>query len=571
METTTRSRASRAETIVHALREHVRSQPDKVAVRFVDDDDGGQLTYRELDARARAVASELAARGMRGRPVVLAFRPGLAFVAAFLGALYARAAAVPVALPRLGVRAGAEMKRLGAILEHAEPGAVLTEAMLVPFYRAASQQGHLPTLPNLIATEELGGADETILRLPTSADLAVIQYTSGSTSPPRGVRVTHANVVSNVEMIARTYGADASSVFGGWLPHFHDMGLFGQLCTPLFLGVPTVLSSPLRFLRRPVSWLRMITEHGITITGGPSFAYARCLRAVKDADLESLDLSSLRVAVDGSEPVQARTHRRFAERFAPAGFDAAAFTPSYGLAEATVFVTGVAPDAPARTLTVSLRALGDGVVQKAGRGEPSAELISCGRPAPGCAIRIVDPQTGLLCGDGRVGEVWVTGPQVADGYHRDPEATQRTFGARVPGDARAWLRTGDLGFVDGRELFIAGRIKEVIIVRGKNLYPHDLEQVVAAALDVPALRVAVAEAPGAGALDVVVEGLEPARVASARDVVASALFEAHGVALDRLVRVDRGTLPRTTSGKKQRHKLAAIVQQHTGWHGGGAR
>jgi amino acid adenylation domain-containing protein len=515
-----------------------------------------RLTYAELDARARAVGAFLQEAGAAGERVALLISPGLEFIVSFFGCLYAGAIAVPGLPPR---QRGAD-PRLRAIFRDACPRIALTSADKLPALEKAAAE--IPELrAALRRSPPVGTATEWRLPNLDPDALAFLQYTSGSTSSPRGVMVSHGNLLHNEELIRRTFEQSAESVVLGWLPLHHDMGLIGTVLQPLYLGATCYLMSPGAFLQRPARWLEAISRYRATTSGGPNFAYELCLRKVPAAERATLDLSSWRVAFNGAEPVRADTLRRFSEAFAPCGFRAEAFRPCYGLAEATLLVSGWSPG-EARSLTLDADALADHRVAEVPKTlEPEnvarhRELVGCGAAMQ--TVLVVDSDSRLPCPPDRVGEVWIAGPSVARGYWGRPEETAATFGARLADGEGPFLRTGDLGFLSGGELFLTGRLKDLVILRGRNHYPQDLE--------LTAERSHADLRPGGGAtFSVEIEGEERlvlvhevtrharASVDEIAATVRRAVAEEHGVSVADLILIRPETLPRTSSGKVRRH------------------
>ncbi|HWI66235.1 MAG TPA: fatty acyl-AMP ligase, partial [Symbiobacteriaceae bacterium] len=403
------------------------------------------VTYGRLDAEARAVAAALLARGARGQRVLLAFPDGGEYVAAFFGCLYAGAIAVPVYPPSLT----RPDPRFQVIVDDAAPVVVLTSAAFL-----AQVQRRFASLPELARIEWLATDGLPVppaqfeLPTPLPADVAFLQYTSGSTAAPKGVMVTHGNLVANVRLLKEMFAMSAESSVVSWLPMYHDMGLVGTIILPVYVGAPCYKMSPAAFLQRPMRWLQAITRYRGRITAGPNFAYDLCVSKATPEVLAELDLSGWQVAVTGAEPVRAETMERFTRTFAPCGFKEATFHPSYGLAEATLIVSGKRGAVLPGTLAVD-----------------RAVLVSCGRPAPETTVRIIDAEDHTVCEPGRVGEVWVSGPAVAAGYWQRTEETARTFGNVL--DGQRYLRTGDLGFIHEGELYITGRLKDLMIIRGQ--------------------------------------------------------------------------------------------------------
>ncbi|HEV7516296.1 MAG TPA: AMP-binding protein, partial [Thermoanaerobaculia bacterium] len=476
------------------------------------------LTYAELDLRAHAVGARLAESGLAGQRALLLYPPGLEFIVAFFGCLYAGVVAVPAYPP--GSQRG--LPRLLAIAADARPAAVLTTGEVAAKLGALATQ--VPQLQQLrwLATDEMGDGPATGWepRPQPGEAPAFLQYTSGSTSTPKGVVVSHGNLLHNERMIRQAFEQSEESVIVGWLPLYHDMGLIGNVLQPLYAGASCYLMSPLDFLERPRRWLAAVSRYRATTSGGPNFAYDLCLRKIGPAEREGLDLSSWRVAFNGSEPVRSQTLNDFAAAFAPCGFRPAAFFPCYGLAEATLFVTGGTRGEAPRIAAFSPAALeADRAVPAPDEG--GRELVSSGRPWMGQEVIIVEPESRRRCAEGGVGEIWIAGPSVAQGYWRRPEATEEDFRARLADEPAAgpFLRTGDLGFLDGGELFVTGRLKDLIILRGRNLYPQDVEQLAERAD--PALR------PGCGAaFGIEVSGEERLVVAWELDPLAAPDMEA---------------------------------------------
>jgi natural product biosynthesis luciferase-like monooxygenase protein/amino acid adenylation domain-containing protein/FkbM family methyltransferase len=540
-------------TFVDLLRARASETPGRTACVFLPDGEVEQarLTYAELDARARTIAAALQRRGAAGERALLLYPPGLDFVAAFFGCFYAGAVAVPAYPPR----SGREQPRLRSILEDAKPSFALAPAPV-----AARLDDLAAELPGLEQAERLM-TDDLPLSLAEEweepclgpADLAFLQYTSGSTSEPKGVMVSHGNLMANEEAIRAACDHDERSTFVSWLPIYHDMGLIGAVLQPLYVGAFCVLMPPLAFLQQPVRWLRAISRYRACTSGAPDFAYELCARKIPPEQREGLDLSSWRIAFNGAEPVRAGTLERFAAAFAPHGFRPEAFFPCYGLAEATLLVTGEAGSAPDVRAFQGLD--GERPVAVEESAERARRLVSCGPPRQ--EVAIADPETGAERAAGEVGEIWVSGPSVAHGYWGRPEESEKTFHARLAGrPGPGFLRTGDLGFLlDGR-LFVTGRLKDLILVRGRNLYPQDLELTVQTSH--PALAgvgAAFAVEEGEAERVVAVQEIDPRRVSEAGEALESArraVAEEHEAALHALVLVRPGAVPRTTSGKVQR-------------------
>jgi amino acid adenylation domain-containing protein len=514
-----------------------------------------------LERDAKALAARLA-RTATG-PVVLVLPPGPEYLKAFLGCVYAGLPAAPVYPPN-PADARRDIPRLRAVLARLPEATVLTEPRLLEPLRALLAE-QLPDvrIGQLLDTATPAGAEDE-WREPAvdPDDPVVVQFTSGSTSTPRGVLISHRNLLANIAALGDRFGLDRTSTGVLWLPPYHDMGLVGGLLTPLVIGFPIHLLSPLSFLADPASWLRLVSETGASHTGAPNFGYALAARRTSDEDLATLDLSGLRVAFCGAEPVSADTLRAFASRFAPAGFRDDMFLPCYGLAENTLIVTGGRPGDGLRVHRLDPAALAAGRAEPAGPAAPATELVANGSPVLGTEMVIVDRNAGRPVRTGEVGEVLVASDCVSSGYLGDPEATARTFGATVAGSTRRWLRTGDLGFLsDAGELVPVGRIKDVIVVRGRNIYPQDIERSVQDAH--PGIRrgcVAAAGVPDPenGEAVLVVAELRPELVddpAVARQVAAAvraAVTGDHSVPVQAVSLVRPATLPKTSSGKVRR-------------------
>jgi acyl-CoA synthetase (AMP-forming)/AMP-acid ligase II len=558
------ARIGRPPTIADVLSRRADRDPTGLAYVFTDDAiTDERLTYGELDARARAVSHLLIASGASRSRVLLAFPAGPAFVSAFFGTIYARASAVPVAIPRME---DGERERLARIVLDCRPAVVLTTLAIKPVLEQALIALLGADAPRTLAVDGIDAAPNGYARFRARpGDLAVVQYTSGSTGEPRGVLVKHENIIENQMMIADGLGHDDTTIVGGWLPHYHDMGLVGLMLHPMYLGTPAFVMPTHKFAERPHLWPQMISRYRITSSAAPSFAYELTARRTTNVHMAALDLSCWRVAVDGSEPVRMEAERRFSARFSSVGFSSAAFVPSYGLAEATLLVTGgpfrigMGP----RVLRVDGDALSEGRVEAS--ADPDAiELVSSGRGHGEQVLRIVDPDTRRIVGDGKVGEIWIKGPHVAGGYFGRADLSKETFAARLDGDG-PFLRTGDLGLVIDGDLFVTGRLRDLIVIAGKTHYPHDLEETFANALGVPERRVvAIADEHNDGSIVIVVERSRESAPPGDHELTAGrrAVFRAHGLAVSDVIVAPAGLVPRTSSGKKQRRRLRERLEAH---------
>jgi len=541
-------------TLVQSLQQRAAQTPDQVALRFLAEsaEHSVVLSYRDLDQRARTIAAALQANAGLGERAVLLFPSGPDYVAAFFGCLYAGVIAVPAYPPESTRRHHQE--RLLSIISDAEPRLLLTIASLS---EGLAQIENAPPVLS-VDTLEAQRADQWVEPDLKADDIAFLQYTSGSTALPKGVQVSHGNLVANEVLIRRGFGIDLNpdDVIVSWLPLYHDMGLIGGLLQPIFSGVPCVLMSPAYFLGRPLRWLEAISEYGGTISGGPDFAYRLCSERVSESALERLDLSRWRVAYSGSEPIRLDTLERFAEKFAACGFTPNNFFASYGLAEATLFVAGGTRGHGIPALRLDEQALA------ANRAEPGQgpAIMSCGTSQPDHAVLIADPHTLTELPDQCVGELWATGPSIAHGYWRNPQASAKTF---VQHAGRTWLRTGDLGFIRDGEVYITGRLKDLLIVRGHNLYPQDIEQTIEREVEVVRKGRVAAFAVNDQGLEGIGIAAEISRsvqkilppealIKAIRQAVAEACQQAPSV----VVLLNPGALPKTSSGKVQRAACA---------------
>lgn len=540
------------------------------------------LTFSELDRASRAFAVQLldaactqARASEEGRqPLALIMtRHGLEFAIAFFACLYAGVVAVPAYPPKKGESGD----RLHALIADSQAVIAIADRTTIESVKAAAGIG-MAVLSVDEVREDLASRWEHPPIDPEST--AFIQYTSGSTGAPKGVVVTHGNLMSNQSAISLAMNHDERTIFAGWLPLFHDMGLVGNLLNPFYLGVRCVLMSPLSFIVNPIRWLEAISKYRATTSGGPNFAYELCLSRTTPEQRMGLDLSSWKVAFNGAEPVRANTIERFAEEFAPHGFDRKAIFPCYGMAEATLFVAGPDMDAPPTILDVNQERLAKGTVEiaephtrptrakAAGGPVGSLRLVSCGAPSDETIVRIIDPSNAQLLDSGQVGEIWISGPGVARGYHRQVALTDDTFFGAISGDATGhrFLRTGDLGFLRDGQLYVTGRCKDVIIVNGRNLYPQDIEASAIAAHPVLSGGVAAAFSLDRDDQEQVVlviasseKQMQDMPVQDLLRAVTRAVTHSHAIDLHDLVLV-RSRLPVTSSGKIRRSRCRQMYQ-----------
>jgi acyl-CoA synthetase (AMP-forming)/AMP-acid ligase II len=466
-----------ASSVAELLRQRVREDPDRDAVVQVVDLDGpdgiSTWTYGRLDEEARAVAARLRRQNNPGDRVLLLYPVGLAFAAAVIGCLYAGVIAVPAPEPG---QYRQQRHRLRSIATDATVETVLTDASAydeVMAWRAEDGLDHLRVIATDVADPDAGSPEPADTVETDHGTVMLLQYTSGSTGDAKGVMITNGNMLHNGAAYLRAMRQQPGFRAGGWLPLYHDMGLSAQLLPTLMAGGTCYLMQPMAFVRRPHLWLRMIDRFRIKVSHAPNFAYDLCQRKITDKQVAGLDLSCWEFAGNGSEPVQASVLTAFAKRFADQGFQETSFGPSYGMAEAVVYVSGVSGRRP-HVRSVDAELLAQGEFAPARLGRPARNLVGCGS-ARDYEVRIVEPATGRTVPPDRLGEIWLRGPSIAQGYWQREEASRTTFdGVLADGDG-GWLRTGDLGVVADGEIFVTGRIKDMLIVHGRNLYPHDIE------------------------------------------------------------------------------------------------
>ncbi len=552
-------------SLVDVLLRRAAEQPNDPAYIFLPDRGGEpvSLTFADLCDRARAIALGLCECGHKGDRAALLFPPGLDFIAAFFGCLLAGVIAVPMMSPRRDSSRDAS----AAILADCSPRFAMSRRDwverarpdLIERFRVVGMEWFF--VDDLCADPATPG---DAFSSPRRDDVAFLQYTSGSTSAPKGVIVSHGNLLENSEMIRIAFGNTRRSTYVSWLPLHHDMGLILNALQSFYVGALCVLLAPVSFMQRPLGWLRAIHDYRAEVAGGPNFAFDLCVRRHRADQMQGIDLSCWKVAFNGAEPVRADTIGRFAATFAPYGFEAESAQPAYGMAEATLLIsTGRRGTGPV-TRVLSRDDLQRRLVVSPPLGKDTHSLVSCGRQLVSERLSIVEPETRTRLAPGLIGEIWVAGPNVTKGYWRNREATDSVFGARIEGEGaeRCWLRTGDLGFVDEiGELFITGRIKDLIIIRGINHYPQDIEATVQDCH--PALRAHCGAA--FSVLDhnneeqlVVVQEIERTYrqqidIAEILALTREAITREHDLAAREVVLIRTGTLPQTTSGKIQRN------------------
>lgn len=551
-------------TVVDLLRYRTARPPEQLAFTFLPEGENqsDRLTYRELDRQARAIATQLQALGLSGKRALLLYPAGLDYLAAFFGCLYAGVVAVPAYPPRNQ----RNIPRIQAIAVDAQATiALTTTALLSKLQSLLASKTALESIQWLTTDSIESGLENSWQKPFIETDtLAFLQYTSGSTGTPKGVMLSHGNLLHNAAMTYRLMEHSPSSKFVSWLPAYHDMGLIGGILQPLYGGFPCILMPPAAFLQRPYRWLQAISLYQGTTSGAPNFAYELCIQKITPEQQETLDLSSWDVAFNGAEPIRPDTLERFWVKFASCGFRREAFYPCYGMAEATLMVSGGRKNAPPVFKTIRRDALENHrVVELNTENEDAITLVSCGQTLPEQKIVIAHPKTLAQCLPGEVGEIWVSGSSVGQGYWNCPEKTEKTFRAYLSDTgAGPFLRTGDLGFLHNGELFITGRAKDLIIIRGRNLYPQDIE--LTAERRHPALRL------GSGAaftveVDkeerlVVVQELEFRAKPNVEEVTAAirqAIAEEYEVQTHAVVLIKPGSIPKTSSGKIQRRACRA--------------
>lgn len=558
----------RFRTIMDALSFRASAQANSPAYHHLADDamESGLLTWKDLDSRARSLGEFFVKAGARGERALLLYQTGLDYVAAFYGCLYGGVIAVPAYPPRMN----RHHSRILAIVEDCAPRYVLTDSSMIGKIRAA-----LPDHPSLhnvewIATDMLdaggtGWAPESC----ETGTTAFLQYTSGSTGTPKGVMVSHGNLTRNLGLISSGFGVTEESVIVSWLPIYHDMGLIGNILATAWVGAECYMMSPAAFVRRPLSWLEAISRFEATASGGPNFAFDLCVQKIPTEDCARLDLSRWRTACNGAEPIRAATMERFAAKFQPFGFRPQAFFPCYGMAEATLFVTGGTADQGA----IVRRLNKEGI-------SPSRAVRCESRDAETCVssghahvdrVIIVDPASRVECGAGTVGEIWISDASVAQGYWRKPELSAETFGAHVASTGEGpFLRTGDLGVIDGGELFVLGRLKDLIIIRGRNLYPQDIEATAESSSTTLCARGVIAfgaERYGEERLVIAAEVVREQRSRLNADAVGEAVSRAiaaeHGVSPAEIVFIQPASTMKTSSGKLQRSATRKAYMEGT--------
>ncbi len=539
-----------------------RKKGGQTAYIFLNDgeDEELKITYGELDAQAKAIAALLQGLGAQKERVLLLYPPGLEYINAFLGCLYAGAIAVP-AYPPDPSRFQRTLPRLQAIAEDSQAKFVLTTDGIFSIAEGVFQL--VPGLKKLIwkTTDKLDIKMGDLWQNPivNYETVSMLQYTSGSMGSPKGVMISHGNLLHNEMMLKKAFRTDEKMIVMGWLPLYHDMGLIGNLLHPMYMGCPCILMSPLSFLQRPFRWLKAITRYKANTSGGPNFGYDLCVRKISPEQKAGLNLSHWSRAYCGAEPIRKETLDRFSEYFSECGFRKEAFYPCYGLAEGTLLVSAEKNGSLPRVKTIYKKLMEKKVLKETSSpGKFKQEIVGCGKAVLNQKIAVVDPETSIQCTEGQVGEIWVSGPSVAQGYWNRPHETTATFHASLKETGEGpYLRTGDLGFLDGGELFVTGRLKNMIIIDGQNHFSEDIELTVQRSH--PAIR------PGSCAvfsIDVqeeesliVVQEINDALESDLEQInnaIRQAIIDYHEITVYNVVLIPPRTLSKTSSGKVQR-------------------
>jgi acyl-CoA synthetase (AMP-forming)/AMP-acid ligase II len=553
-------------TLVELLRYRASTQPERIAYIFLrnGETEEARLTYGELDQNARAIAAHLQSLEAKGERGLLLYPPGLDFISAFFGCLYAEVVAIPAYPPRRNQN----LFRLQAIIADSQARFTFTNAALFPTLENQWAKDSELAEMQWVVTDEIDHHLSANWQEPTleKNTLAFLQYTSGSTGTPKGVMVSHHNLLINSAFIDHVWGHDQDSVMVTWLPTFHDMGLIYGVIQPLYKGFLCYMMAPANFVERPLRWLQALSDKKATHSAAPNFAYDLCVRKIPPEKRATLDLSHWRMTLNGSEPVRAEVLKKFAEAFQVSGFKATALCPGYGLAEATLVVTAVSYDSPSYFYPVQANALEKNKIVGATETDSNVQtLVGCGWTTIDTQIVIVNPETLKPCSPEIVGEIWVSGSTIAQGYWGKPQETQETFQAYLADTgAGPFLRTGDLGFIKDGELFVTGRLKEIILIRGRNNYPQDIEYTVQNSH--PALRPScgaafTVEVKGEERLVVVQEvertWLRKIDIDEVNRAIRKAVVQEYDLQVYAIALIRTGSLPKTSSGKIQRRGCRA--------------
>jgi acyl-CoA synthetase (AMP-forming)/AMP-acid ligase II/acyl carrier protein len=553
-----------SETIVNSLFTHAQSLPNKMAFRYLQDLESlpQELSYLELWQSAAAVADFLKKIARPGSRIMLFFPPGLAYVKAFYGCLLADMVAVPLYPPRRNAKSD---RVIGVAQSCQSSIALTTESELANIQSSWEEQNSLGLPLHFYATDIIPALNSVTVDCPEidPATPAFLQYTSGSTGTPKGVLITHGNIIANVKHLSLMAKGTKEDIFVNWLPLFHDFGLITAVLWPVYLSAPSTLMAPATFVRNPSVWLKAINRYRGTMCGAPNFAYDLCTTKITDVDLSLLDLSCWRVAYNAAEPVRAKTLNDFFARFAQCKFKAEAFYPGYGMAEATVFIAGGDPSIKPLQLSVNRKAIAENKFELMDASDPmSTTMVACGTALPPHNIRIVDPETGCELSEGSVGEIWFSGPSVSPGYLGLEELSAANFNQKIIDNGTAsggYFKTGDLGVIWRGDLFVTGRIKDLIILHGRNYYPQDIEASAVAAH--PALRWGYCTAFSVSSdqleqliivAEVEREHVRTIDVDQVVDAIRYKVAQDHELSVSDVVLLKPYKLPVTSSGKVQR-------------------
>lgn len=566
---------TRNQTLLAYLDAHARNTPDKTAYSFVDKHCNveNSLTYAELDQLSNVLANQILNEAPKAESAILVFPQCLEFIVTYLACFKAGIIAVPVSVPNKqhGI------VPLESIAEDSGAKIIMTTSDVYERFTQIFNESFLmrhATWRTVSITELRNSCinqGNEISALPNRlGQVAMLQYTSGSTGIPKGVIVSHQNIDANQKMINKGFGLHKDDIVASWLPLYHDMGLIGVILQSLFVGSTCHLISPATFARNPLIWLRLISNYGVTISGAPNFGYEVCIKRVKEKDQDGLELSRWRCAFNGAEPIRATTLDRFAEKFSRNGFSKHSFLPCYGMAETTLLATCRTPDRPYKANSFSAKLLEEKVSKEVVNIESNNKrtIVCCGSPAQGSEVIIVDPESHTRLEEGRIGEIWVAGPHVAKGYWKRQTMTESTFMASTRDNRwKHYLRTGDLGFLLDGELYVTGRLKDMLIINGRNIYPNDIEQYVDENFD-------QVNSAGVGVFQVENQGKEQAVIVSettlseknqeARkelaDLIKEKVSNTFNMAVSDVYLIKRNTIPKTTSGKIQRSKLRNLYE-----------
>ncbi len=559
-----------ASNLVSVLQQNAKKYPEKIVYIFLEDGENEKekISCSEIVERSKSIAAYLQKSGEKGDRVLLLFPTGIEFILSLYGCFFAGMIGVPAYPPKRNK----PNERFSAILQNADPSIILCTYKIKDELEANYTQINLLEKKTILAFEDVlpEMAEDWVDPEINGENIALIQYTSGSTGNPNGVMVSHANIIHNSECIRLSFGFDASLVGVNWLPNFHDMGLIGCLIQPAYLGATNVIIPPLRFLQAPLNWFKIMTKYRATNAGGPNFAYEYCISKIDNSEIKNIDLSSVSTMFCGSEPIRKKTLENFAEKFSSSGFNECQFYPCYGLAESVLIVTGGDYKKAPAYLSVDVKALQKNKLILSTKKEESSIITACGYPWLGMTVVIVNPESAEPCGYGNIGEIWVKGTSVAKGYWNDPEGTERTFRAFIHNtEDGPYLRTGDLGFIHEGQLYISGRLKDLIIIRGSNYYPNDIEHCVEQCH--PALRI---DACAAFSADINGEEkliiIQEVQRTFMRDLneyevfesIRNAVFSDYNLQPYAIILMKTGSISKTTSGKTQRYTMKKAWLRH---------